>query len=987
MPVTFNMPVYPLLRKVDVQDAFNDCVSLSDTDPQQMAGSLNLTSMAASLAIQTQQLTVTGNALFSSTSAIGLPVGTTFERPNLPLFGQIRANSDAGTIEVYLQNGKWATVQTSAASTTAVNPPVTLNGPSFGQATGNAIPVTWVQPSGGTAPYTYSLQYRLAGTANWQVWAQQLTTTNATVSGLLPAARYEFLLTAYNAAGSVAAPIAATNTLGYLPGGPTNLAASMPTSTSISLSWTAVNSNQPIAYQPQYALQGASQWTDFGDPIMETNTTVTGLAANSTYNFQIVAKTLGSSYESLAVSSATTPTASVAPNSASNLVFSNIDTSSANLSWQPPSAGTQPMIYQPQYQLAGTTTWNNYGPATTASTILMTDLDSGSAYSIRIVSTNSAGSSTSAVGSFNTLSATASVGTVAGNQNSGATTPIISGPAVANVANGSALPITGITVEDAASCFASGTLALTVSCGSGQITMTDSSGSQIVGSGTNSISMNSTLSGVMTALKSLTYTATKVGTDDITISLTDQNIQKSTLIIVVTISAASGTTSPSPPPGSTGSPSTTQTGQPTDTSGVSANRIRDFLDGFGVNVRFEDPGYNANGGYTLSQAANIENLINYLGGGHIKTLREASGTNLNPTWLAQIAQNCNAKYLLPIDWIVAPSYYQTTLNIMANFASTYPTYVMGLEGQYGAEINNNLAAAAQFQPTLYSEAHSLGLPAFQMAPTTDTDYNPSAFGTPPADIANTICYPYYSPNGDTLSSVGGSNGYLNAMIQNSKVPTPNVPVSICAFGWQSFPDNSTPPTGTGFVSQTVQASYLLEFIFSAYKLGAKYYIYSELMDVAQGLSYEDSGDQYGLIDINGTPKVAAVALHNMYQLLFDSDVSATTFTPGKLNYTVSNKPSPYGGFVNTGYWDALFQKSNGDFWLVMCNEQALNTVGGTNAPLTVGNTTVTLTFGTAKSQINVYDPLLGLTAVTGKSSASSISISLPPHPLLIQIIN
>lgn len=983
MPVTLTVPAYPLLKLSDLQRAYDDCISASYTNPQQMASTLNLPELNASIALQTQQLTVTGDALFSSTSAITLPTGTTLQRPNIPVFGMIRGNKDSGQIEVMSASGNWEVINTTAAAAGPLSPPVTMPGPSFGQATSHAIPVSWPNPIGGTGPFTYSVQYRLAGTSAWQTWAQELETNNTTISNLLPNARYEVMITAFNPVGKAGSPIAATNTLGFLSGGPTNVTATAPTSTTITLNWLPADSTGEVAYFVFYAIQGASNWTVFSYDTDGTNITLTGLTPNTTYNFQVVAKTSGSQMESLVTTGQTTTAATVAPNGATNVQFSNVDDRGATVSFTAPSAGTQPMAYQLQYQEAGTSTWSPYGNATTATDIVISTFNSSSIYNVRIQATNSAGVSLSDTFAFTTLTPNPAVNAVGGFQSTLPNFPVLSGPDIATVTTGTALPIP-CGIDDPNAIVSSGTLALSVACNSGHITMTDATGNQIDGSGTNKISFNTTYHGVSAALQSLVYTGgNAVANDSITIDCTNQLLQHSELVIPVGVVASSGSTGQNPPPGGSTPPIVTQTGQPTDGGGSVAFRVRDCLDRFGLNVRFEDVGYSDH--YTLTQAAVIENMINYLGNGHIKILREPSGINLQPTWLSQVAQNVGAKYILPIDWIVAPSFYQTVLNIEANYATSYPNYVLALEGCYAAEINNHIPDAAQFQSSIYNEAHSLGLPALQMAPSTDTLYN--TFATPPADLANAVCFPYYTPNGGTLSSIGGVDGYLKAMMGQANIPTPSLPVSLCAFGWQSFPDTSNPNLGVGYVNETTQASYILEFIFSAFKYGAKYFIYNELLDIQQGLSFEDDGNQYGLFNVSGNPKIAATAIHNMYQLLYDPTSSATSFTPGQLNYTVTGKPAIYGGFTNTGYQDALFQKSNGDFWIVMWNEQALNTVGGNNVPITVPNVTITLTFNTgAKSQVNVYDPILGTSPVLTKNAISNTTISLPPHPILVQVI-
>ena len=157
---------------------------------------------------------------------------------------------------------------------------------------------------------------------------------------------------------------------------------------------------------------------------------------------------------------------------------------------------------------------------------------------------------------------------------------------------------------------------------------------------------------------------------------------------------------------------------------------------------------------------------------------------------------------------------------------------------------------------------------------------------------------------------------------------------ISEFGWQSFPDGTT-NNGLGLVPESVQAAYILETMLSAYKLGVVAFCVNELLDVLPGFTAEDVGQTYGLFNSQGTQKVSATALRNLMTNLADNSPSATSFSAGKLNYTVTNKPGTYGGFVNTGYQEVLFQVSFGTYWLIMWNEQALNTLGGNNVPISI----------------------------------------------------
>jgi hypothetical protein len=70
----------------------------------------------------------------------------------------------------------------------------------------------------------------------------------------------------------------------------------------------------------------------------------------------------------------------------------------------------------------------------------------------------------------------------------------------------------------------------------------------------------------------------------------------------------------------------------------------------------------------------------------------------------------------------------------------------------------------------------------------------------------------------------------------------------------------------------------------------------------------------------------------MFQLLGDSAAEATTFTPGKLAYTLSGMPASSG---SVGGQQALFQRADGSFWLALWNEEVLNDTSHGNVDVTV----------------------------------------------------
>lgn len=88
------------------------------------------------------------------------------------------------------------TASTAAAPTT---PPTQVVGLTAGTATGSTQPLTWTAAAGAT---TYTVEYRLGGTADPYTAVTGLTGTTYTVTGLSPVTSYQYRVTAVNAAGS-----------------------------------------------------------------------------------------------------------------------------------------------------------------------------------------------------------------------------------------------------------------------------------------------------------------------------------------------------------------------------------------------------------------------------------------------------------------------------------------------------------------------------------------------------------------------------------------------------------------------------------------------------------------------------------------------------------------------------------------------------------------------------------------------------------------
>jgi hypothetical protein len=397
-----------------------------------------------------------------------------------------------------------------------------------------------------------------------------------------------------------------------------------------------------------------------------------------------------------------------------------------------------------------------------------------------------------------------------------------------------------------------------------------------------------------------------------------------------------------------------------------AVRAIDVLNRFGINTHIDFQNY---GYQNLSQTA-LD--INYLGNGQIKILRDSPGSSQDLAWWPQLAAATHAKFDAYIGE-GAPSIYASELSLMQQMRAG--AYLMGVEGgneeddSYPTSLENTQQLAAQFQPTLFTWAQSVGLPTFNISfgsgwcgPQDPNcligDYGTVGDLSSSATYGNAHTYPQYSPQ---------STGAFANLNHDATLAASSRPVAITEFGW-----TTNNPGGFGNVSETTQAAYTLEGILDAYQLGNPYYFYYAL--------YDDASGAFGLFKTSNQPKVAAKAMHNFFALLGDTGTSASSFTPTALSYSLSGMPASNG---ISGGKQLLLQKSDGSYWLALWNEQSLNTASGADVSVTPVPVTLTLD---SPASIEIYDPLVSTNALQTTSGAN-ITVNLPAHPILVHILN
>ncbi len=235
------------------------------------------------------------------------------------------------------------------------------------------------------------------------------------------------------------------------------------------------------------------------------------------------------------------------------------------------------------------------------------------------------------------------------------------------------------------------------------------------------------------------------------------------------------------------------------------------------------------------------------------------------------------------------------------------------------------------------------------------------------------CLHYYT--GGRRPSIAGSPSSRNALgsgtyyymadaIREAKVLAPNKPMYITEYGHPINGPNS--PLSGYIITETAAAKYLPRGLLEGFGHGMeKMNIYS-LIDDVQRSKY------HGLLDGSLNRRLTFHAVKNLMTLFADS---SSMFTPGTLDYTLSN--------VSSNIKQQLFQKSDGSFLLTMYQDvdsyDRLNKRDTVVLPVSVG-----LNLGQAAS-IQTFTPSLGAGATKSVSNVSALTIPVGDHVTVVKI--
>lgn len=395
-----------------------------------------------------------------------------------------------------------------------------------------------------------------------------------------------------------------------------------------------------------------------------------------------------------------------------------------------------------------------------------------------------------------------------------------------------------------------------------------------------------------------------------------------------------------------------------------ATRAADFLAGLGVNTAMDywDT--------TYVDVAKVTQALAYLGVTHVRDHIPATDAASQAPYKALAASGIRFDFLFP----------GGNLNLAANmqaldsFARAAPGAIAAVEGPNEVNLwpvsyngKSGLSGAAAEQKAIYAAVHAdknlTGVPVYALSLGGGSSSQEKALGdlSAYADYGNAHVYPDAGepPNPN----------WFAPWLASQSVPTGSDPMVLTEFGYATVPNN---PALDG-VTEAVQAKENLNVLFDAWKAGVKATYLYELLNSLPDAAQSNQEANYGLFNADGTPKLAATAIHNTTTILADP---GTGGAPGSLNYSVANLP----GTGNT----LLLEKSSGVFDIVLWNEPVIWN-GTTHKEIAASTTTVTVNLGASYGSVRLYDPLLGTAAVQSFANVSQVQLGLTDHPLFLEV--
>lgn len=285
---------------------------------------------------------------------------------------------------------------------------------------------------------TYQPQYRVTGTTDWIDFGSPVAGPPVNFTGLNEGTQYDFRVVAINNYGTTAATAVSDATTdasgdpldGFTAGQQSAgtdpkvvsavrasvVAGQMVTLRGISISSSATSnctldvtcSNGSVAVTSGSASGNNTTHVTVTDTITNLQkalATLTYTAPSAAGTDTVTVKLTVPGGASAALNVAITIDAAAKPSAVQNLAASNPQPTSMQVSWGQPLQGSSPIKFQPQYRLAGGSSWTPFGSAISATSVTITGLTQATPYDFSVVAINAGGSTTSTIVTLATATA------------------------------------------------------------------------------------------------------------------------------------------------------------------------------------------------------------------------------------------------------------------------------------------------------------------------------------------------------------------------------------------------------------------------------------------------------------------------------------------------------------------------------------------------------------------------------------------------------
>jgi surface protein len=254
--------------------------------------------------------------------------------------------------------------------------------------------LSWSAPAsnGGAAISDYLVEYNSG--SSWTTFTRSASTaTTVRVTGLTNGTSYSFRVSAINSAGTSTPSTASASVLiATVPGAPTSLTTTAGNSR-VDLAWSAPASNGGAAVSDYLVeFNSGSGWTTFvRSASTATSVRVTGLTNGTSYSFRVSAvNEVGTGTTSTATSSVLVATAPGSPTSLSST--GGVDF--VNLTWSAPASNGGSPITDYVVEYSTGSSWTTYvRTASTATSVRVPSLTTGTNYTFRVSAKNLFGTS------------------------------------------------------------------------------------------------------------------------------------------------------------------------------------------------------------------------------------------------------------------------------------------------------------------------------------------------------------------------------------------------------------------------------------------------------------------------------------------------------------------------------------------------------------------------------------------------------------------